>query len=444
MTDLPGDVVVNTAVSPPLDDAAIIRVLQASKAEAAAGRMAESDQLLARLAVQVPNHPAVLNELGVRMMSRGAVEQAHALFVRATTADPRHPSLWANLASSLKALGRRPEEMDAIEKALELEPRHLSALLQKGAYQEQSGDVRGAARTYQNVLACIPPGAEPPLAIREALNHARSAVEADLAALTATFEQPLAAVRERHGGRQQRRVDLCLDTLMGKRKTYYSQPTWMYFPELPAIEFFARADFPWLEQLEAASEDIRAELQGVLAADREGLQPYIDFPASMPLDQWRDLNRSRRWSAYFLWNQGNANAGHLERCPATARALESVPRPRIESRAPTAFFSILEPKTHIPAHTGVTNTRLTVHLPLVIPEGCRFRVGATTREWQPGKAWVFDDTIEHEAWNDSDTPRAILIFDIWNPLLTAAERDLIQTATELYVRYYSLPPENPG
>src|SRR5438309_11262606 len=108
--------VVNTATAQ-LDDAAIIRVLQASKAEAAAGRMPESDQLLARLARQAPNHPAVLNELGVRMLSRGAAEQAHALFVRATTADPRHPSLWANLASSLNALGRRPEEMEAIEKA---------------------------------------------------------------------------------------------------------------------------------------------------------------------------------------------------------------------------------------------------------------------------------------------------------------------------------------
>ena len=407
--------------------------------------MTESDQLLARLAIQAPNHPAVLNELGVRMLSRGAAEQAHALFVRATTADPRHPSLWANLASSLEALGRRPEELDAIEKALELEPRHLSALLQKGAHSEQSGDLRGAARTYQNALACIPPGAEPPPAIRDALNHAKSVVEADWAALTATLEQPLAAVRDKYGGQQQRRVDLCLETLMGKRKTYYSQPTWMYFPELPAIEFFERSDFPWLDALEAASEEIRAELLRVLVADREGLQPYIDFPASMPLDQWKDLNRSRRWSAYFLWNQGSANAGHMARCPATARALEAVPvRPRIESRAPTAFFSILDPKTRIPAHTGVTNTRLTVHLPLVIPPGCGFRVGGTTREWEPGKAWVFDDTIEHEAWNDSDTPRAILIFDIWNPLLTPAERDMIQTATEHFVRYYSLPAGNPG
>jgi aspartate beta-hydroxylase len=427
-----------------LDDAAIIRVLQASKAEAAAGRMPESDHLLAHIARQAPNHPAVLNELGVRMLNRGAAEQAHALFVRATSADSKHPSLWANLASSLKALGRRAEEMDAIEKALEIEPRHLSALLQKGAYLEQSGDLRNAARVYQNALACIAPGVESPIAIRDALNHAKSLVDADLAALTAALEKPLAAVRERHGGQRERRVDLCLDTLMGKRKVYHSQPTWMYFPELPAIEFFERSDFPWLDSIEAASDEIRAELLRVLVADREGLQPYIDFPASMPLDQWKDLNRSRRWSAYFLWNQGEPNAGHLARCPVTARVLENGPRPRIEARAPTAFFSILEPNTRIPAHTGVTNTRLTVHLPLIVPPGCGFRVGATTREWVPGQAWVFDDTIEHEAWNDSDTPRAILIFDVWNPLLTAAERELITTATEEYVRYYASPAEIPA
>jgi aspartate beta-hydroxylase len=433
---------VNTAVPAPLDDAAIIRVLQACKAAAAAGRMGESEQLLVRLARQAPNHPAVLNELGVLMLDRRAAEQAHALFVRATTADPRHPALWANLASSLKALGRRAEEMDAIEKALQLEPRHLSALLQKGAYLEESGDLRSAARTYQNALTCVPPGAELAPAIREAVGHARRLVEADLAALTAALEEPLAAIRERHGGERQRRVDLCLEALMGKRSVFYSQPTWMYFPELPAIEFFERADFPWLDAIEAVSDEIRAELLRVLVADREGLQPYIDFPPDMPLDQFRELNRSRRWSAYFLWNQGAAEAGHIARCPLTARVLEAVPlRPRVEARAPTAFFSILDADTKIPPHTGVTNTRLTVHLPLIVPPGCGFRVGGTTREWQPGKAWVFDDTIQHEAWNSSDTPRAILIFDIWNPLLTGVERDLIQAATEVYVRHYALPAE---
>ena len=100
------------------------------------------------------------------------------------------------------------------------------------------------------------------------------------------------------------------------------------------------------------------------------------------------------------------------------------------------------PRTHIPPHTGVTNTRLTVHLPLIVPPNCGFRVGSETREWVPGKAWVFDDTIEHEAWNRSDAPRAVLIFDIWNPILTAAERDLVRAATEVVGRV--LRPQRRG
>lgn len=431
----------NATTNQTADEAAIFRALQASKAEAAAGRIAESDQLLARIAQQAPHHPAVLNELGVRMLDRGAPEEANALFARATVAEPRQPALWANLASSLRALGRRAEEMDAIDKALALEPRHLSALLQKAAYLEETGDRRNAARTYRDAIDSIPPGATVPPNVRDVLERGRGIVEADRAALAVALEGPLAALREKHGGKSQRRVEACLDGLLGRRKIYYSEPTWMYFPELPAIDFFDREDLPWLDGIEAAANDIRNELMQVLIADREGLQPYVDFPPSLPLDQWRDLNRSRRWSAYFLWNQGEPNVGHLARCPTTARVLETAPRCRVRGRAPTAFFSILEPNTKIPAHVGVTNTRVTVHLPLIVPPDCGFRVGATTREWVAGKAFVFDDTIEHEAWNLSDTPRVILIFDAWNPLLSEAERDMVQAMTETYSEFYAVPPE---
>jgi len=110
----------------------------------------------------------------------------------------------------------------------------------------------------------------------------------------------------------------------------------------------------------------------------------------------------------------------------------------VDGRGPTAFFSILDANTQIPAHTGVTNTRLTVHLPLIVPPECGFRVGSEVREWVPGQAWVFDDTIEHEAWNRSDLPRAILIFDIWNPLLSSAERDLMRATVETVGAYYRL------
>ena len=421
-----------------LDEASIMRAVQASRSAREAGRTAEAEQILVRVAQAAPGSPAVLNELGVMMMARGAPEQALALFHRATQADPTHAALWSNLANSLRALGRRQEEREALEKALAIEPRHVASLLQKGSLLEELGDVRNGARTFQRALVNLPAAAAPPPAISELVAHAKTAVAADHAALGEALEKRLSEIRGRHGGRTQARVDQCLQMLTGQRSAYFPRPTFMYFPGLPVVEFFEREDFPWLDAIEAQADAIRAELTNVLIADRSGLQPYIDYPAGLPIDQWKDLNRSRRWSAYFLWNQGTPQPSHIARCPRTAAALAHAPRCDVSGRAPTAFFSILDAATTIPAHTGITNTRLTVHLPLIVPPGCRFRVGGTTREVQAGKAWVFDDTIEHEAWNDSDMPRAILIFDIWNPFLSEAERDMVRAATEVIANYYQL------
>ena len=178
---------VNSAAPIPLDEATIIRALQASKAEEAAGRVSESDQLLANVAQRAPNHPAVLNELGVRMLSRGAADQAQLLFSRAAAANPNQPAIWANLASSLKLLGRRMEEFDAIEKALALEPRHLSALLQKGEYLERAGDPRNAAQAYQAALDSLPQGVPVPPHLKSAFDVARAKVDLDRAALSETL-----------------------------------------------------------------------------------------------------------------------------------------------------------------------------------------------------------------------------------------------------------------
>ena len=160
------------------------------------------------------------------------------------------------------------------------------------------------------------------------------------------------------------------------------------------------------------------------------------FPASAPVDQWAPLNHSFDWSVYNLLEDGARLDANIEKCPKTAAVLAQLPLCDIPDYAPGAYFSVLKPRTRLPAHTGTTNTRSIVHLPLVIPEGCGFRVGSQVRTWQKGKAWVFDDSIDHEAWNDSDQIRIVLIFDIWNPLLTAAERDLVRDFTMSIGRYY--------
>jgi aspartate beta-hydroxylase len=432
-----------TAARPAADNATVLGMIQASKAAGAAGRATEADQLLARVAQLAPSHPAVLNELGMRMMQRGEAAKARELFERATQADPRHPTLWSNLASSLHALNLLAEELDAVERALALEPRHLAALLQKGTLFEHSGDSRNAARAYRNALATLPPGATPPDTAAAVLEHAREVIAADEAGLAAAIEARLAPLRERDGGGAYRRVEHCVDLLTGRRTRFTPQPTFMYFPEIPAVEFFDRGEFPWLDAIEAASDAIRAELMDVLVSDREGLEPYVAYREGTPLNQWKELNKSRRWSAYFLWNQSVPQTAHLARCPRTAEVLKRAPQCDVAGRGPTAFFSILDAGTRIPAHTGVTNTRLTVHLPLIVPPNCGFRVGSETREWVPGKAWVFDDTIEHAAWNLSDVPRAILIFDVWNPFLTAAERTLVRAATEAVGAYYGPTAADP-
>jgi aspartate beta-hydroxylase len=116
-------------------------------------------------------------------------------------------------------------------------------------------------------------------------------------------------------------------------------------------------------------------------------------------------------------------------------ALEASPLNRVADHSPEALYSVLTPGAHIPPHTGVINVRLVVHLPLIVPADCGIRVGSETRSWEEGRCIVFDDTYEHEAWNKSGQTRVVLIFDVWNPNLTVAEREAMQAAVEALGRF---------
>jgi aspartyl/asparaginyl beta-hydroxylase (cupin superfamily) len=136
------------------------------------------------------------------------------------------------------------------------------------------------------------------------------------------------------------------------------------------------------------------------------------------------------WSAFYLWKDGAVVADHAARCPKSMEALADAPLTQVKGRSPAVLFSLLRPGAHIPPHTGFVNTRLICHLPLIVPGGCRLRVGNDTRALVEGKAWLFDDTMEHEAWNDSDRTRVILLFEIWRPELIDEERRLVSAMFE--------------
>ena len=174
-----------------------------------------------------------------------------------------------------------------------------------------------------------------------------------------------------------------------------------------------------------SSEITAAATKYICRANDELLRPYIRLDEGTPANTWSALDGSLDWGACFLYEYGVPNPAVLERCPATAALIETLPLARIPGRAPNVFFSLIRPGRRIPPHTGVTNTRAIVHLALDVPPGCGFRVGGETREWVEGCAFAFDDTIEHESWNDSGQRRAVLILDCWNPHLGEAEREAI-------------------
>jgi aspartyl/asparaginyl beta-hydroxylase (cupin superfamily) len=420
----------------PQKEAEVRDIVRSVEQAGAAGRRDEARRLLSQAQALAPDHPLVLNAAALEALRNGDAQTARALLERAAAVDGKNPTFWINLAMALRALNLAAEESQALDHVFALEPRHLLALLQKGSLFERQGKRKAAATTYQKALQTLPPGTRLPEALRPAIQHAVDAVRENKAALAAFLDERLGAVRTQHAAANQERFDHCIDSFLGKRKIFAPQPNFLHFPKISSWEYYPRAHFPWLVELESATDDIRGEFERVFAEDAERLEPYIAYPAGVPLDQWAELNHSRRWSAFYLWRDGAPVQEHLERCPKTASALRRLPLADLPGYAPTAFFSILDARTQIPAHTGVTNTRLIVHLPLVIPGACRFRVGSETREWRAGEAWVFDDTIEHEAWNDSDVPRAILIFDIWHPDLSTAERDLVRAAVPGIRNYY--------
>jgi len=358
-------------------------------------------------------------------LQRGDRVAALALVAEAERAAPRDVGLKLQRAMVSRAMGDLSGALAALEAALQIDPYDYVALLSKGAVVERMQGERAAAAVYKNALTIAPPDDELPPPLRAPTERARRVVADTMAALEAHLKARTDAVKADCSEAGRRRFDESVGILSGRARVYAQEPLLLHYPRLPAIPFYERSLFPWLPELEAATDTIRGELEGALASARDDFAPYIAYPKDAPVNQWGELNHSKRWSSFFLWKDGARQEAACRLCPKTAALLESLPMARQPGYAPTAMFSALEANTRIPAHTGSTNVRLLCHLPLVLPGPARFRVGAETREWKMGQAWVFDDTIEHEAWNDADQLRVILIFDVWNPFLDEGERELV-------------------
>ena len=193
------------------------------------------------------------------------------------------------------------------------------------------------------------------------------------------YEAYLHARLASHGEARSSRFAQSLDLLLGKKQLYLQQPRHYYFPELPQIQFYGREQFPWLDELEAATGDIRGELLEVLKDDG-AFAPYIESDPNRPQQDHHGMINNPSWSAFYLVKNGNLVAENAARCPKTLAAVQKAPLASTKDRTPSILFSLLKPGARIPPHNGFINMRLICHLPLIVPGKCTFRVGNDVRQ----------------------------------------------------------------
>jgi tetratricopeptide (TPR) repeat protein len=371
--------------------------------------------------VATPFDPTAVTTAGIAALRRGDANAAETFFQRVLDAGAGTAAVWFGLSMVHRLRGASARENAALDETLRLDAAHLPALIAKGDLFVGLGDRRAANSYYR---ACLNLAANLPSLPPE--------WQAELARIE-TASQGFAREYESHlnaalrgaglGEPGTERFSHAIDLLLGKKRIYPQRPKYFFFPELAPIQFFERDRFSWAGALEQHYPAIREEAAALLAKGA-GFAPYIERKANRAAAVG-ELPENPDWQAFFIVKDGVTVAENAARCPATVAALADVPLCRIDDRTPSVLFSLLKAGARIPPHHGFTNARLICHLPLIVPPDCGLRVGNETRGWREGEIVVFDDSIEHEAWNSSHEPRMVLIFDVWRPELSEKERGLV-------------------
>lgn len=363
---------------------------------------------------------------GVAALQRGEAQTARRAFEQVAAAGNGIVPPWLLIAQACRMERDDAAELAALDRLLADQPRHLRGLIMKGDLLVRQGDLRGGHSFYRTAInvAGITPGLPPNLAAEV------QRVQAELDRSQGDYRSHLDAALIAGGftpSTLKPRVREALALASGDKQLYLQEPKSFYFPGLPQIQFYAREAFDWVEAIETHTPAIRAELDAVLAQTHD-FPPYVENDPNRP-SKVHGLVANRDWGGFHLL-RGDPVEPNASMCPQTIAALKAVPQPVIHGRSPMALFSLLKPGTHIFPHNGLINTRLICHLPLIVPDGCRFRVGNEVRAWEEGKLLIFDDSIEHEAWNDGASRRVVLLFEIWRPEIDEEERAALTTLFE--------------
>jgi aspartate beta-hydroxylase len=394
------------------------------------GKVADAERAFAAILEREPDNTQALNVLALRALRTQDLETALSHIEHALRMDAGSPVTLYNRGRILEAAERYVEAAASQRAALKLAPNLHAARLYLGRALELAGQPHHAIVAYARALEnaqregrWLNQSTTPP-AFQRIIEHAVRQVRLGRRAAIEELLRPLVA---QFGRASMTRIDKSVRGYLNEEAGTVADPrqrsTFLHFPDIPANPYLDLKLFPWIDSLEAKTGDIREELLSLLPSGA-GREPVFGN-AALEAEHLRGLDHAPSWNGYYFYRHGERRTENCDRCPRTVAALDALPLCKVREHGPEVLFSVFTPGTHLLPHRGVTNTRAVAHLPLMVPDDCALVVGGEVHRWQEGKIVVFDDTYEHEAWNRGTKTRVVLIFDLWSPYLSEAERSAL-------------------
>jgi aspartate beta-hydroxylase len=407
------------------------------------GRGDEALELYVTVLQRAPQHVQAIFRLAMLVSQAGHADEAAPLLEKAIELEPRNGEFRFRFGQALARMGELQRATTELQRAVDFAPENVEALLRLGVLYLRTRRRNDALVAFQRALTLAPQLRQWPsdsnlsAEFREVIGIALGELREKFVSFT---DDCLRQVQARYPGDDLSRLEAGLRNLGSAKSRAENvdakrRPALLNFPDLPDTPWFESDEFEWAEHVESATSIVHDELAQLLASQAE-FTPYCTETDSANVisaagTDFSSLAGSMSWNALHLYQNSHLIDKSASQCPNTMALMDSLPMPRIRNHSPEIFFSCLQPDGHIIPHHGLMNVRLTVHLGLVVPEGCGIRVGDETRTWEPGRLLFFDDSYEHEAWNRGASDRVVLILEAWNPHLTAAEREGVEIIFKL-------------
>jgi aspartyl/asparaginyl beta-hydroxylase (cupin superfamily) len=295
----------------------------------------------------------------------------------------------------------------------------MSLLL--GSLRELTGAPHAAERAYRAACAAAPLDLSFQPGVSRQLQRARQMVEAVERWRERLLEwQPEGELRALKA-EEERRLRHFRSNILENLDAGPLAPPMFLIPGIRPRRYFEPSRFRGVGEIEQATAAIRDEFLALASAKSAEFSPRL-----AGLHSAEGGAAPGKWSMIPLIRNGEVVEEYASRCPRTMALAQGLDLPKLGLISPSLYFSVLEPNSRIAPHGGITNARVIAHWPLIVPNDCGFRVGGETRQWEIGKALIFDDMTTHEAWNESDRIRVVLIADLWRPELSVLERSGVE------------------